>query len=320
MRRQPRFTPGHLLAAGLGAWLLARAARRLRLHAREGYFDSRVVAITGASRGLGRALARECVRRGAHVVLAARTTDQLAVVAQECRQINPSAGVLVIPTDVTDEAQRQRLIAAAQDWMGGLDVLINNAGIALNGPFVEQPPDTTARHFEVNLLAAIRLAHLALPGMVAQRGGTIVNMASVLGQMGMPYAAAYSVTKFGLAGFGEAVRRELAGTGVRVLTVFAGFADTDILSAENRTLLHQFGVRLLSPEKVAARTLDAVALGQPELVLGGTEFAAVWAGRIAPRLTDFLWKVLTPPTYRELSARQQAERERERMTDDPHGT
>jgi short-subunit dehydrogenase len=206
-----------LTLAGLagGVWGLSRLARIARLDAAQGALAGRVVVITGASRGIGRALAHEFAVRGARIVLAARSEDQLNAAAGECERIRPGVETLVVPADVTVEADRQRLIDAAIRHFGRIDVLVNNAGIIQGGALHETGLDFLRDTLEVNLMAMMRLTQIALPAMIERGSGQIVLMASATGRHAMPFFIPYSTSKYGLIGFGEGLRRELAGTGVR---------------------------------------------------------------------------------------------------------
>jgi short-subunit dehydrogenase len=295
------------LGVGAGAYAITRLVSNQHLESQADYFQGKVVLITGASRGVGRALAHAFAARGASPVLAARSEDRLREVAAECKALNTGVGVLVVPTDVTDEAQLERLVEAALDHFGHIDILVNNAGIVQGGLFVEADPCAVRCQIEVNLLAAMRLTQIALPPMIERGQGQVINISSVMGRHAVPYMTAYSVSKHGLVGFGAGLRRELAATGVRVLTVCLGFTDTAMVSEESRAMLRPFGVRILAPEYVAERILDAIVLGLIEVNIGGVEFLTEWINRFSPWLADFMWRRFMPPEFAQIAAQQRTE-------------
>jgi short-subunit dehydrogenase len=290
---------------GLGMWAAAAFVRRRRA-ARSSFFAAKVVLITGASRGIGRALAREFARRGAHLVLAARNVEEVQATAAECTALNPRIETLIVPTDVTDEAQRARLVQAALDRFDCIDILVNNAGIRQGGAFDALGPQRMRRQVEVNLLAAMHLTQLVLPAMLARGRGHIVNIASQAGRHAEPYFVTYGASKHGLIGFSEGLRREVGPQGVRVLTVSPGFTGTDMVT-EIGPVYRRMGFPMIPVERVAQRTLEGIVLGLPEVNIGLLETLGGYLSVFAPRLADLYWRYLMPRDFPHAAARQFSE-------------
>lgn len=187
--------------------------------------EGKVIVITGASSGVGRAAALEMAKRNASVVLAARRKEVLDEVAEECKALGGDA--LVVPTDVTDAGEVNTLAAMAQHWGGKIDAWINNAGLLGAGPFEETPMSVHEAIIQTNLIGYIHGAHAVLPHFKAQGFGVLINNISVGGWFPTPYAASYSASKFGLRGFGEALQGELTHyPAVYVCNLYPAFLDT----------------------------------------------------------------------------------------------
>ncbi|MCR5867870.1 SDR family oxidoreductase [Aquincola sp. J276] len=186
---------------------------------------SRVVVLTGASSGIGRATALALAEQGATVVLAARDRAALEAVAAECERRGGEA--LAVPTDVVDAAAVRALADAAISRFGSIDVWINNAGVGVVGRFDEIPIAVHRRVVETNLLGEMNGAHAAVQHFRQQQRGTLINMVSIGAWAPTPYAVAYTASKFGLRGFSEALRAELRDLpDVHVCEVYPTFVDT----------------------------------------------------------------------------------------------
>ena len=254
--------------------------------------DARTL-ITGASAGIGRAVAAEFARRGARLLVNARREDVLRELAAELRG-RYGAEVEVVAGDVTDPAVRRSLVAAAQAHLGGLDLLVNNAGVGAFGRFDEATPDRLRRIFELDFFATVELTRAALPVLRNGRRPAIVNIGSILGYRGIPLAAEYCAAKFALRGFCESLRAELHGQGVGVVLVSPGTTDTGFFdnALEMRSLLpwRKSGRRGTSPEYVARRTADAVEHDRAEIVPSLSGKLLTTASRLFPRLIDVVMR------------------------------
>jgi NADP-dependent 3-hydroxy acid dehydrogenase YdfG len=188
--------------------------------------EGKVAAITGASSGIGEATALALAAEGAAVALAARREDRVADLAS---RIEGDGGrALAVATDVTDEEQANSFVAQANEELGGLDVLVNNAGVMLLGPVAGAPTDQWRQMIEVNLLGLLYCTHAALPIMGAAGSGDIVNISSVAGRTASFGSGVYNMTKWGVVGFSEALRQECGRAGVRVTAIEPGWVDTEL--------------------------------------------------------------------------------------------
>jgi NAD(P)-dependent dehydrogenase (short-subunit alcohol dehydrogenase family) len=244
----------------------------------------KVVVVTGASSGIGAATALELARAGARVVLAARREDALATVAEECRQLGGQA--LVVPTDVTDPAAVERLADRAARRFGRVDAWVNNAAVATYGTLTEIPPDEFRRVIEVNLLGVAYGMRSALAQLRRTGGGVIVNNASVLAEVAMPYLTSYNAAKHGVRGLSDTVRQELRLAGERsiaVCTLLPSGIDTPFFShAANHTGRALAPPPPIYPAQLVARTIvGMIRRPRREAYAGG-----------AARLLSLQWRML----------------------------
>jgi short-subunit dehydrogenase len=231
------------------------------------------VLVTGASSGIGEATARVLAERGARLAVAGRDRAALAAVAE-------ATAALAIPGDLTVPGTAQATVAAAADALGGLDLLVSNAGVGWTGPFAEMLTSDIDTLLDLNLRAAAHLVHAALPHLRAAAAsggcaplrsrrcqpGRVVLIGSIAGEVGVPGEAWYSATKAGLAGFAAALRSELRPEGVAVSLVIPGVVDTRFL--ERRALPYRRRrPRPLPAAAVATALLDAVEHGSDEALV-----------------------------------------------------
>jgi NAD(P)-dependent dehydrogenase (short-subunit alcohol dehydrogenase family) len=209
----------------------------------------KVVAITGAGRGIGRATAAALAAKGARIAVA-----DLDGAAAEQAAAALGGDHLGLAVDVTDAAALTRFLDEAERRLGPLDVLVNNAGIMPVTPLAEEDDASVTRQLELNLHAVIRGTQEAMRRMVPRGTGHIVNVASLAGRSGFPNLATYCATKHGVVGLSEAVRGELGGTGVEISVVMPGIVRTELSAG----LKDARGVKTLAPEDVAAEIVSAL--------------------------------------------------------------
>ena len=189
--------------------------------------SGKVAIITGASSGIGEATAKSLAEEGVSVVLAARRKNELEDIAHQIEADGGSA--LVVPTDVTDETELQQLVDQTVDAFGQIDILVNNAGVMLLEEVQDADTDNFQQMVDVNLSGLMKLTHAALPVMQEHGAGHIVNISSVAGRKSFPGSSAYSATKFGVNGFSEGLRQEVAGEDdIRITLIEPGYVDTEL--------------------------------------------------------------------------------------------
>ncbi len=186
------------------------------------------VLVTGASSGIGAGLAEDFAAAGAVVGICARRRDRLEAVLARCRATSPGSRMWVADLAVDDEVDR--LAAAALEELGGVDVLVNNAGIPKRRHVTRLDPDTVAQVMQINYLSPVRLTLALLPAMLDQGSGRIVNISSVAAPLSAPGEAAYGATKAALTVFSETMAVDLWETGVRVMVVYPGVVDTELFT------------------------------------------------------------------------------------------
>lgn len=241
------------------------------------------VIVTGASSGIGAALARAWGRRGATVVLSARGEEALRQVAREVDEAGGRG--LVQRGDVTLEKDRVELVRRAQTETGRLDVLVNNAGRGYYGSVAGIERKELEALMALNVVAPLRLAQLALDPLT-RNSGTIVMMSSVAGIFAAPRMGAYAASKFALEALSMSLRAELAGTGVRVVVVRPGPVDTPFrehaVTSDGRAGVRPRGARVQTAEDIASRTIRAVARGSAVVETSPFVRAVSAASRLAP--------------------------------------
>ncbi|MEW6775606.1 MAG: SDR family oxidoreductase [Bdellovibrionota bacterium] len=233
------------------------------------------ILITGASSGIGAAAAARLAEKGHEVALVARRKEELEKVARKVESKGGKAHV--IPADLADASSAEKIVAEAVQKMGGLDVLVNNAGFAHGRPVGKQKPERINQMVDVNIRAPFLLAHYAIPHLEKSKKGRIINVASFVGHVPLPGLAVYSASKFALVGFTEALSAELAGKKIGVTAICPGLVDTPMAK--------DFPVAgpALRPEAVAKAIEEAIRNPTTHVFVPRTLEMAAAARRLAPR-------------------------------------
>ena len=292
MKRSLLFTLAGLALAG---GLISRASRRTWS------FNGKVVLITGGSRGLGLILARQLCAKGARVALLARDSDELARARAELVQQGGEA--LSIACDLLERAQIETAVQKVVTHFGGLDVIINNAGIIEVGPLEHMQREDFQRALNLHFWAPFDLIREALPHLRRRGGGRIVNIASIGGKMAVPHLAPYCTSKFALVGLSDALRAELARDHIHVTTVMPGLmrtgseknakfkGDHDAESAWF-SLSTALPFASMSAERAAAQIISACRRGLPSLTIPLMARGALLGHALFPNIAGNIMKVI----------------------------
>lgn len=248
----------------------------------------RVVLITGASSGIGRATARAFAPTGARLVLAARRADRLAALAHELEEVG--CETLAVPTDMRREEDIAALARAALERFGRIDILVNNAGLGRIHWLEALTPEEIREQFDVNIVGMVLLTRAVLPVMQRQRSGHIINIASVAGRIGTPGYTVYAATKFAVEGFSEALRREVAPWGIYVSVVYPGGATGTEFGAKahlEQRIMHSPAWLRVSAEDVARVVVRLARRPRRQVILPWLLAVGAALNRLAPWLLDW---------------------------------
>ena len=248
--------------------------------------------VTGASSGIGEALARELGRRGARLALSARRRERLEALREE---IAAAAGHAVdrhavVPLDLAESRQIQPAVEAALAWAGRIDVVIHNAGISQRSLAVETDLEVDRRIMEVNYFGTVALTKAVLPAMLEAGGGRFVVVTSLVGRIGTPLRSGYAASKHALHGFFDSMRAELHDRGVRVTLACPGFIKTELplaaLTGDGTPQGKMDRAQLAGypADRCAEKILAAVERNREEVMIGGREKYAVYLKRFLPGL------------------------------------
>lgn len=241
--------------------------------------------VTGASRGIGAALTRELTRRGARVTMVARSARPMA-------ELSAQTGAAAVSLDLAADDSMYDAMQRLENEHGPVDLLVNNAALGDVAPFLSLPADASRRHLHANLVAPMEFARAVLPGMIARRRGTVVNVCSVAGEMASRNAAPYAASKAGLSLFSSNLQRELKREPVNVLLLVLGEVDTAMLDQVRadptmNALAKRVGkMRALTPEEVATKLCDAIERDRKILVLPPAARPILGIRHIPSRLMD----------------------------------
>ncbi len=268
--------------------------------------EGKVALITGGSQGIGRAVATALAQKGMNLVLAARSKDKLEVAAEELRQIG--VRVLTVPTDVSKRADLEHLVAAAVAEFGGIDVLVNNAGIEAFRAFHDIPIQQIEATIQTNTIGTLVLTRLVIPIMQKKSWGRIINMASTAAIQAPPYGATYAATKASILQFTMALRLEYIGSGISATAICPGFTEDGGIY---ETIKQEMGkgvpwlLRGTNAETVAKKVIKALRTDPPIIIVdrpGARAFFIV--ANIFPRLGEWVIRKIALRYFRRLATQR----------------
>ena len=290
--------------AGMSTLALLLAARVVLKRGRRFSLDGKIIAITGGSRGLGLALAEECLKAHAYVALIAR--DEAELDRAKRRLVSrgyDSSHVRVICCDVTDTVQVADMVRSVSVGLGPIDVLINNAGVITVGPFETQTLEHYEQAMRTNFFGALSCTLAVLPGMVERRDGHVVNIASIGGIVSVPHLLPYSASKFALVGFSRGLSNEFRWKGVGVLTVNPWLMRTGshlqaLFSGSRADEYRWFSLGAALPlvsvdaQIAAKRIVSALVRGEEEIFASPLSWLAAASTNVAPALTGLALAIM----------------------------
>lgn len=251
---------------------------------------SQTIWITGASSGIGEALAKAYSKKDARLILSARRAAELERVAGLCE--GPSENIKILPLDLANESELPEKTALATSFWDGIDIIINNGGISQRALAIESNPETIRKIMEVNFFGSVFLTQAILPHMVERKSGHIVVVSSVMGKFGTKYRSAYAASKHAVHGWFDCLRQEMYEHNVDITLVCPGYIRTNIslnaLTADGSTF-NQIGEahkKAMSADTFAAKLIPQLDKRKDEVYIGGKEILAVYLKRFTPRLLN----------------------------------
>lgn len=245
--------------------------------------DKRVI-LTGATGGIGQAIAIQLAKQGARLGLVGTRHDALNQLHDRLKQFGPEC--ITIPADLATEQGQKQIVHDMHARFGGVDVLVNNAGITEFTEFSEQQPEMVERIFKVNVIAPMQLTRRVLPEMLDRESGQIVNIGSTFGSIAFAWFTSYSSSKFALRGFSEALRREVDGSGVNVTYIAPRAVKTDLNTAAVNQMAEKVKMNMDHPAVVAQKIVRAISKDKQDVYLGFPESLFVRINSLFPRLVD----------------------------------
>lgn len=255
-------------------------------------FQEKIIWITGASSGIGEALAYSLNKRGARLIISSRRNEALERVKENCT--NDSAEVHVLPLDLEDTDSLQEKAETALGIHGGIDYLFNNGGISQRSNAVDTELPVLRRVMEINFFGTAALTKAVLPSMLERKSGHIVVTSSVMGKYGTRLRSSYAASKHALHGYFDCLRQEVADEGIDVTLVCPGFVRTDVTlnmlegDGSKHGKMGKGQKQGMPPDEFAEKLLPKIAKGKKEIYIGGREILGVYLKRFAPGLLEFI--------------------------------
>ncbi|MFN8577632.1 MAG: SDR family oxidoreductase [Candidatus Sericytochromatia bacterium] len=298
MNKKNLKTIGLISAIGYGAYqtykILSRDEKIKDL-------KDKVVVITGASSGIGKAYAIDFAKYGSKIVLAARRTEKLEELANELKE-KYNTETLVVTTDVSKKEDSNNLIEKALEKFGAIDILINNAGISTFSFFHNDDTENLRKVMDVNYWGMIYCTHAVLPSMIKNKSGKIINISSTSSRIAIPGMANYSATKHAMNGFSDALRLEVAKYGIKVITICPTVTKTDIVSTSINSSSVKFNPDNyfgMTVERVSKETINAILDNKSELIIGLGEKLSVAVNKNLPSLVGLVLKNTSKFLFKE---------------------
>lgn len=250
-------------------------------------FKNKVIWVTGASSGIGEALAYGFSEAGAYVIISSRNDDQLHKVKETC---HAPEKVLILPLDVTDFDAIPAIAEKAIQFQGHIDILINNAGISQRELAQKTKLEIDRKIMDVNFFGSVAVTKALLPHFLERKSGQIVSISSAMGKMGVPYRSTYCASKHAMQGFFDALRAELYPSNIEVTNICPGYVQTNVTinalkgdGSPNNTMADSTAGGY-PPEKFAKKALRAIAKKRKEVYIAKTELLGIYLARFAPNL------------------------------------